>query len=109
LPVICTSASFHNPEYARTFAAQLSGKEPHDFEAVVGELALRSQPSKGAERDVAALSTIDLKAFYDAVDEPTQFAAVESFLKFRGVPSKGELSQVLFQALADYPPMSLLV
>jgi ATP-dependent helicase YprA (DUF1998 family) len=41
LQVICTSASFNNQEYAREFAAQLSGLPKAQFQTIQGELALR--------------------------------------------------------------------
>ena len=62
LQVICTSASFRNPDYAEEFGAQLSGKE-EDFIAVKGDLLSRSPSGAGSQKDAVALATVDLNAF----------------------------------------------
>jgi hypothetical protein len=109
LQVIATSASFHNPEHARTFAAQLAGKDPSDFDVVLGELALRPSQGRGAEADAAALSAVDLDAFYAAESDEARLAALRPFLDFRGVEARDSVGVALFDALKSFPPMSLLV
>ena len=47
LQVITTSASFTTPEYARGFAAQLTGKDPDDFRTVTSQWALRGGAAAG--------------------------------------------------------------
>jgi ATP-dependent helicase YprA (DUF1998 family) len=109
LQVICTSASFHDPDYAAEFAAQLSGKSAHDFQTIQGELALRPNESRGSDADARALAALTLNDFYEATEEPDRIAAVADFLRFRGVTASDRLAPALYEALHDYPPMSLLV
>jgi ATP-dependent helicase YprA (DUF1998 family) len=110
LQVICTSASFNNPEYAREFAAQLVGKNPDDFRTVQGDLALRSGEAMGSEADAQALADVPLDRFYEASDHGDRLDAVRGFLAYRG--ASGEIDDVgsaLYQTLHDFAPMSLLV
>ena len=109
LQVIATSASFNDAEHARTFAAQLSGKEIADFESVLGELALRPGSARGSQPDAIALSQVDLEAFYAAETDAARLGAIRPLLELRGVRSEGSAGSALFQALESYPPMSLIV
>jgi ATP-dependent helicase YprA (DUF1998 family) len=110
LQVICTSASFNDPDYARSFAAQLVGKRAAEFRAVQGELALRPGEAVGSEADARALADVPLDRFYDASDDRGRLDAVRGFLAYR---KKGEEEQdcgpALYEALQAFPPMSLLV
>jgi len=109
LQVICTSASFGDPALANSFAAQLSGKRQEDFETVTGDLALRPNEAQGAAEDARGLAALDIDGFAEADDDEAKRARVEPFLTFRNVDTSESLPQTLFAALADYPPMSLLV
>jgi ATP-dependent helicase YprA (DUF1998 family) len=110
LQVICTSASFNNPDYARDFAAELSGKSPKDFITVQGQLNLQSGEGKGSEQDAEALASVPLDDFYDAPDDSARLAAVQSFLAYRNVDAADlEYESALHEALHDFPPMRLLV
>lgn len=109
LQVICTSASFNDVDYARTFAAQLSGKSADDFVTVRGELAERTGAARGAQDDVSVLAAIPLGEFYDAETDGDRLAAVSKFLAFREVASTGDCARALFDALESYPPMAELV
>jgi ATP-dependent helicase YprA (DUF1998 family) len=108
LQVICTSASFSDPANAQAFAAALTGKEPEDFTTVVGTLALRPNPQQGTREDAEVLAAVSLDGLYES-DEAQRLEAVKSFLEFRGVDASGPIDELLFDALRDYPPMSLLV
>ena len=110
LQVICTSASFNDQEYARDFAAQLTGKSRNDFQTISGELALRSEATKGSEADARALAEVPLDQFYDANDEPGRVDAIRGFLRYRQIEAKSDESgPVLYDALQGFPPMGLLV
>ena len=62
LQVICTSASFTQPESARRFAAGLTGKPVESFEVLPGEKVAKL-PSGPGEREVAErLAGVDLSA-----------------------------------------------
>jgi ATP-dependent helicase YprA (DUF1998 family) len=109
LQVICTSASFNDQNHAREFASQLSGKRLDDFQTVQGELFFRPHQAKGTELDARALAGVQLGQFYDAPDDEGRLRAVADFLSYRGVANTGHLGPALYEALHDYPPMSLLV
>ena len=111
LQVIATSASFASPEYARVFAAQLSGKDVADFRTVRGRLAERSPSGTGSITDAEALAAVPLGRFYEGEDDEARTGAVRGFLEFRGVTPGPEAStgELLVAALGSYPPMGLLV
>lgn len=110
LQVITTSASFTSAEYARKFAAQLSGKDIADFRTVEGELKLREHAAPGTASDAEALAAVPIGDFYDADTDPARTAAVADLLAYRGVPDRqAPTSELLYSALQDFPPMSLLV
>lgn len=109
LQVICTSASFADPNYAREFGAQLSGKNSADFETVTGELDLRPFESKGSLEDAKILNSINLKALYDAETDDEKLKIVKNFLVYRDIPAPHRFHSSLYEALKTFPPMSKLV
>ena len=110
LQVICTSASFRNPDYAREFAAQLSGKSADDFRSVRGDLALRPGAAAGTRQEAQALADVPLGDFYDADDDAARLEAVRGFLAYRQIaPEDGRYGPALHRALEAFPPMSQLI
>lgn len=111
LQVICTSASFADPDYALRFAAQLSGKDPGDFRTVQGQLALRDPAATGTARDAEALASVPLQDYYGAQTDQERVRAIRGLLDFRNVtPGPGTSpGQALHAALGDWAPMGLLV
>ena len=109
LQVICTSASFKDPDYAVRFGAQLTGKNPADFRKVQGDLFLRSGAGKGTDEDVAALDAIDLQSFYDFYSDDARLAQIAPFLKHRGVERPSQLQRALYDALVSFAPMAKLI
>lgn len=111
LQVICTSASFDDPEYARQFAAQLSGKSAGDFTSVTGTLALREQVSVGTAADAERLNSIPLRAFYDAHSNDERVEAIRPLLDYREtqISPHSAVGALLQDALKFYGPMSLLI
>lgn len=111
LQVICTSASFANPVYAREFAAQLSGKSKEDFQTVTGTLKLRDHAEPGTRAGAEALAAVPMQEFYEAETNEGRSAAVASLLDYRGttVTLGTPVGALLDDALASYGPMSLLV
>lgn len=109
--VIATSASFSDTEYARAFAAQLSGKNVDDFDAVVGTLDLRKPDGVGSSTDAAVLASIPMEQYYKAEDDAGRIAVTTALLDHRGVaPKAGEASSaVLHHALHDFSPLAKLV
>lgn len=110
--VICTSASFNTAEYARTFAAQLSGKSVTDFRTVVGRLLLREEATLGGASDAEVLASVDLAEFYDGETDQARIAVVQDLLSYRGAtPTAAGLTvgELLYQALDTFGPMNLLV
>ena len=109
LQVICTSASFENPDNAQRIGSELTGKDISDFQVVRGELNLRESPCSGSLRDAIALANVDIKRFYEASTEEGRHAEVKPFLEFRGVTRIQDVATALHDALSDFPPLSKLV
>jgi len=109
LQVICTSASFKDPDYALMFGAQLAGKAPGDFRKVQGELLLRPGAGKGTNQDAATLDAIDLQAFYEADSDDARLLQIASFLEYRNVTPPWDLQRALFDALVSFAPMAHLI
>jgi Lhr-like helicase len=111
LQVICTSASFADPDYARKFAAQLTGKSESDFETVRGRYDLRAHGAVGSPADADALAAVPLAGFYAAETDAGRMAAVAEILNYLGVepdPSRS-VGELLHEALDAFGPMGLLV
>ena len=109
LQVICTSASFRDPDYAVKFGAQLTGKDPNDFRKVEGELLLRTPAAKGNAKDAEVLSAIELQQFYEEHSDDARLKHIVPFLEYRGAAKPWELQRSLHEALVDFPPMASLI
>jgi ATP-dependent helicase YprA (DUF1998 family) len=109
LQVICTSASFNDPDYAVRFGAQLTGKDAREFSIVQGDLFLRAGAAPGARHDAEALSTIDLRAFYEAEADTIRLAQARAFLEYRRIEPPWELHRSLYEALVSFGPMAHLI
>ena len=109
LQVICTSASFQDPESALDFGAHLTGKSAGDFTEIQGELQLREGDSKGTEKDAAALAAIDVHGFYEDESDHDRLAHIASFLEYRSVVQPREVPGALYDALVSFPPMARLI
>ncbi|MCA9694663.1 MAG: DEAD/DEAH box helicase, partial [Myxococcales bacterium] len=109
LQVICTSASFKDPDYAKRFGAQLTGKNSADFCKVQGDLLRRSGAGRGTPQDAAALDAIDLRAFYESDSDDARLSQITSFLEYRNVDRPWQLHRALFDALVSFAPMANLI
>jgi len=110
IQVICTSASFASPAYAREFAAQLTGKDLSEFRTVEGRLALRLGAAVGTSGDADALASVPLNQFYDGDTDARRTEVLAGFLHSRDVTPTGDTAGgLLVSALADFGPMKLLV
>lgn len=109
LQVICTSASFKDPDYALIFGAHLTGKDPNDFRKVEGRLRLQPNASTGSQADASALDAIDLQAFYDADNDDDRLSVITSFLQYRNIPRPWQFQRSLYDALVDFGPMAKLI
>lgn len=109
MDVICTSASFSEADRAVEFAAQLSGKSPLDFEAVLGQKQVRSGAAPGDDRDVDALNSVDLDSLLLATSDSARLAAIANLLKHRGVQANGAFRPALMDALNAFPPLALVI
>jgi len=111
IQVICTSASFASADYAKKFAAQLTGKDEADFRTVEGKRALRSVASKGSVKDAEVLAGMPLQSFYDAETDANRIGAVTDLLTYRGVDPAAHtvVGEALYEALNGFAPFGLLV
>lgn len=111
LQVIATSASFSGAEKAQAFAAQLTGKDVSDFDAVTGALDLRVPAASGSLEDAEMLASVSMDAYYEAETDEARAQALAPLLKYRGVAHDAETSSsaLLYRALNGYAPLGLLV
>ncbi len=110
LQVICTSASFADPVYACSFAAQLTGKKAEEFEVLTGTLAKRRDAATGERTAAEVLGEIPIDDFHSAPGDAERLELLEDFLTYRDIEA-GERSaeEVLYGALKDFPPMGSLI
>ena len=111
LQVIATSASFSGAEKAQAFAAQLTGKDVSDFDAVTGTLDLRDPAAPGSLEEAEVLASVPMDAYYKAETDEARAQALDPLLKYRGVAHDAETSSsaLLYRALNGYAPLGLLV
>lgn len=107
LQVICTTASFQDEEQAPAFAARLTGKPIGDFASIRGELALLDGDGPGSQQEAVLLARVDLNRFYSSADDERR-SVVQEILTWRGT-LEGDTATCIYEALATYPPMRLLV
>ena len=117
LRVITTSASLGGGsdalENVRRFAADLTGKQPGDFEAITGtrEIPEPAAPASSAEADV--LASVDLDAVNKALNGEDLGKCLAPVLDFYNVSCSSEDETVvlaaLHEALAGRPCLNLLV
>ncbi|MGE3718539.1 MAG: DEAD/DEAH box helicase [Bauldia sp.] len=107
--VICATASFRDKDYAPEFGAQLSGVPAATFVPIKGDFAWRPHAGAGTRRDAEVLAAIDLDGFYAADTEGGRLAAIRPLLDHRHIADSSEVGAALYQALADLPPLGLLV
>ena len=109
LQVICTTASFSDHEEAPWFAAQLTGKRPEQFKAILGNLKKRPSEAAGSAHDATLLASIVLQNFYSASPED-RLVEARKLTEHLGFPiSKDDIPGSLYAALENYPPLCLLV
>jgi ATP-dependent helicase YprA (DUF1998 family) len=109
LQVICTTASFSDHAEAPKFAAQLTGKSPEEFVAVLGDLKKRPSEATGTARDAELLSSVNLEKFYSVVLEERLEEARKVTDYLDSPIDKEDIAASLYAALEDFPPLALLV
>ena len=109
LQVICATASFKDAGYAPHFGAQLAGLPPETFVAVQGDHAWRPHAAAGSRRDAEMFAAIDLGAFYKAENDADRLKIVRPLLEHMNVSPESPLEAGLYRALAEFPPLGLLV
>ncbi len=108
LQIICTSASFSDSELAKNFVADLTGKDPLNFNVITGELDLKESARYGVEKDARLLREINLKQFYDS-NEEEKLRLIKRFLEYRKIESKKPIYLSLYNALKEYEPLQKLI
>ncbi|WP_046168004.1 DEAD/DEAH box helicase [Chromobacterium vaccinii] len=109
--VICASASFEDGDYAKHFAAQLTGTEVHSFTPIRGDLRIEPNANSGSNEDAKLLAAIPVDTEFRSSDDNLRRAAVQPLLTMRGIALSHDISveASLHAALHDYPPLALLV
>lgn len=116
LRVICTSASLGSKdqkEDVRRFAADLTGKEPDDFVAILGERDIPTAAPVNDQDLATLLAAMDMDALHGASSPEALRAAVLPLMNHLGRPDPGketeEILAALHAALADHPIVYLLL
>jgi len=109
LQVICTSASFSDPDRAAVFASDLTGTDVGRFETITGELALRAGAQLGSEHDARLLAAVDLRQYYAATSDEQRLGVVSGLLDHFGTEQRANVHSALYAALRAFGPMSELV
>jgi ATP-dependent helicase YprA (DUF1998 family) len=111
IQVICTSASFDDPDYARDFAAQLTGTNSASFDTIIGEKKYRDPAAPGSAKDAELLASLPMNTFYDSTTDPERTDAIQALLDYRGISHiEGDrVSALLFKALESYAPLGQLI
>lgn len=109
LQVICATASFKDAAYAPEFGAQLAGVAAETFVAIQGDYAWRPHAAQGSKRDAEILAGIDLDSFYKAERDADRLPLVRPLLEHLGVSVERPLETSLYHALAEFPPLGLLI
>lgn len=108
--VICATASFSDPDYAREFGAQLSGTDPASFVPITGTLDLKPNAATGSDSDARALAAVDLRAFHDAADnEEVKLGLLAPLLAYLGRRPSGSAAATVYEALREFPPLCLAI
>ncbi|MDE0210473.1 MAG: DEAD/DEAH box helicase, partial [Boseongicola sp.] len=107
--VICATASFNNHEYAPQFGAQLSGLPADSFLPISGTLDLQRLSANGSDHDADALARVDLQKFYKASTDSERFLVLKPLLDHRQIMADQSPEVALHHALAEFPPMGLLI
>jgi ATP-dependent helicase YprA (DUF1998 family) len=76
LQVICTSASFSNPNAAKRFAADLAGKPVAGFEVLTGDKRAAQPSGPGGDAVAQALAGVDLQRVHEGSLESRFTAAL---------------------------------
>ena len=107
--IICATASFNDHTYAPLFGAQLSGLPAESFTPISGTLDLRPDSAIGSDHDADMLASIDLKEFYKATTDKQRLTILKPLLDYRHVTAEHSSEAALYNALADFEPMGLLI
>lgn len=109
IQVICTSASFHDDDYATEFGAQLTGKAKENFESIKGNLDLSTLSEPGQVEDARVLSEIDLDGMLASSSDAIRLDWVKGLLEYRDIPKPWDFGRSLHDALEGYGPMAQLI
>ena len=109
MQIICTSASFQDPDSATTFASQLTGANESSFKIIEGQLNLREPEGWGNQQDADILSSVNLEDFYEAETDNKRLECIDRLVKYRNVNPEPESQKMLYYALRDFPPMNRLI
>ncbi len=104
LQVICTSASFSNPDAAKQFAADLAGKPVGGFEVLTGSKQAAYPSGPGDAAVAAALAGVDLNRIHKG-ELSSRFAAALPVLRLADSSTTVESLMTAFPAPAGADPV----
>jgi ATP-dependent helicase YprA (DUF1998 family) len=103
--VICTSASFSDPEAAKRFAADLAGKPVSGFDVLTGNKRAAQPSGPGDDKVAKALAGVDLQRVHDD-DLAARFTAVLPLLKLSDPETSVEALTRAATEVADADPIA---
>jgi ATP-dependent helicase YprA (DUF1998 family) len=117
LRVICTSASLGSEKEGlksiRNFAADLTGKRPDDFVAIIGQREIPPDVATGESQLADILADIDLNHLHAAASPDTLRKALEPVFDYLQHPcaeeSEDGVLRCLYQALKGKPFVNMLL
>jgi ATP-dependent helicase YprA (DUF1998 family) len=104
LQVICTSASFSNPDAAKQFAADLAGKPVGGFEVLTGSKRAAHPSGPGDAAVAAALAGVDLSRVHQGLLS-SRFEAVLPVLRLADPNATAEALVTAYPAAAGVDPV----
>ncbi len=105
LQVICTSASFSNPDAAKRFAADLAGKPVAGFQVLTGDKRAAQPSGPGDDKVAEAFAGVELHRLHQG-DLTSRFAAALPVLRL--VDARASLESLTSAAagVADTDPVA---
>lgn len=105
LQVICTSASFSDPDAARRFAADLAGKPVAGFEVLTGDKRAAHPSGPGDDKVAEAFAGVDLHGIHKG-DLKSRFAAALPVLRLADAGASVESLAKAAAEMTDADPVA---
>lgn len=109
MQIICSTASFSDPDNAKKFCAQLTGTNVSNFVTITGNIKFKSDTRVGSSEEVRILSKINLNKLQTIFDKNIWENELKEFFSFLGFESSNFNQKDLYQALVSYPVLNKII